>query len=142
MNTSFPSFLRANLSLLHHKSRIDDFLKVAKKYPDVRVLIVARGLDYAAMVKIVKGTILVTNVRNKKEFFHKESVGYKGYVEADVRILMKILYGFITNLQIIPLMLKRKIKIKGMRELLKFQKLVNVLITKVERKRWKKGRHS
>ena len=140
MNKSFPLFLRANLSLLHHKSRIDDFFKVANKYPDVRVLVVARGLDCAALVKIVKGVITVTDIRNKKEFFLKESLGYKGYVEASVRILMKILYGFISNLKIIPLMLKGKIKIKGMRELLKFQKLVNVLIKKVERDRWK-GRH-
>ena len=140
MNKSFPSIVRANLSLLLHKSRIVEFGKLANKYPDVRVLLACKEAPYAAYVNIDRGVINVFDVRNKKDFFDWNY--YQGYVEADIDTLMKILYGSISNLQIIPLILKRKIKIKGMRELLKFQKLVNVLITKVERKRWKKGRHS
>ena len=135
LNRSFPTLVRANLGLLRHKSRIKEFFKQSNRYPFVRVLLVCREAPYSALVTIAQGIITVSDIRNKKEFF--KNYDYNGYVEAGIDILMKILYGRISNLQIIPLMLKKKIKIKGMKELLKFQKIINVLVTKTERNRWK-----
>ena len=94
----------------------------------VKILINASNLNYAALIIIDKGTVDVESVPNKpKENLKKDITGWDAYLEMNSAIFL----AFAMNRLSLPgmgiLVLKRKVKLKGLRKLMIMMQMMKIL---------------
>ena len=93
-----------------------------------RIVINASNLNYAALLIIEKGTLIVKSISNQpKSNLEKKVIGWDGYISMDTQIFLSLA---MKRLSIVKLGLKiitGNVKIKGIFKLLAMLKLIKIL---------------
>lgn len=94
----------------------------------VNILINASNLNYAAFIIIDRGTIDVKSIPNKpKENLKKKNAGWDAFLEMDASVFLKFSMDRLSLPGMAKLVLKREIKLKGLRKLLIMMQLMKIL---------------
>ncbi len=101
----------------------EQFKRKKRKY-----LINASNLNYAALITLDKGTLIIEGVRNKpKSNLKKKILGWDGYISMNSQIFLALAMDKISLLNIGLKWLTRKIKIKGLIKMFTLLKMLNFL---------------
>ncbi len=101
----------------------EQFKNTKRKY-----LINALNLNYAALITIEKGTLIIESVRNKpKSNLKKKILGWDGYISMNSQIFLALAMDKISLLNIGLKWLTRKVKIKGLIKMFTLLKMLNFL---------------
>jgi len=122
MNKEFGAVVKQMMGVLTYYPK---FKKHYKKYK-FGVLLNART-KYLAIVWFLGKDILVRSYPNDpflKEYLIRM---LNGYLETDIHTFLGMGWGKYSQFKIIWMILRGKIKVKGIRSLLKFQKIMKVL---------------
>ena len=90
------------------------------KDTEVKILLNAKDGKYAALIVIDKGKIYVDGIENSpKENIKKKVAGWDGLLQADTQVFLDLLGGGdVTTGQVVAKILTRKIKIRGIKNVL------------------------
>ncbi len=90
------------------------------KDTEVKILLNAKDGKYAALLVIDKGTIHVESIENKpKENLKKKIAGWDGLLETDMNTFLSLIDGGdITTGKVVKKILMRKVKIRGIKNVL------------------------
>ena len=98
------------------------------KNTQMKFLLDASNLNYAALVTIDNGTVTVEGVSNKpRSNLDKKKLGWDGFVSVDSQIFLALAMDRISMLKVALLWLRRKVKMKGILKLLKLLKIFALL---------------
>jgi len=101
----------------------EQFKRKKRKY-----LINASNLNYAALITLDKGTLIIEGVRNKpKSNLKKKILGWDGYISMNSQIFLALAMDKISLFNIGLKWLTRKIKIKGLIKMFTLLKMLNFL---------------
>ncbi len=101
----------------------EQFKRKKRKY-----LINASNLNYAALITLDKGTLIIEGVRNKpKSNLKKKILGWDGYISMNSQIFLALAMDKISLLNIGLKWLTRKVKIKGLIKMFTLLKMLNFL---------------
>ena len=101
----------------------EQFKRKKRKY-----LINASNLNYAALITLDKGTLIIEGVRNKpKSNLKKKILGWDGYISMNSQIFLALAMDKISLFNIVLKWLTRKIKIKGLIKMFTLLKMLNFL---------------
>jgi len=101
----------------------EQFKSKKRKY-----LINASNLNYAALITLDKGTLIIEGVRNKpKSNLKKKILGWDGYISMNSQIFLALAMDKISLLNIGLKWLTRKVKIKGLIKMFTLLKMLNFL---------------
>jgi len=101
----------------------EQFRRKKRKY-----LINASNLNYAALITLDKGTLIIEGVRNKPiSNLEKNLLGWDSYVSIDSQIFLALIMNKISLLNIILKWLIRRVKIKGLIKIFTLLKMLNFL---------------
>lgn len=94
----------------------------------VKILINAYNVNYAALIIIDKGTVSVESIPNKpKENLKKDVIGWDAYLEMNTSVFLAFAMNRISLIGMVKLVLKREVKLKGLRKLLYLMQLMKIL---------------
>jgi len=94
----------------------------------LKILINASNLNYAALIIIDKGTVDVESVPNKpKENLKKENVGWDAFLEMDSGVFLAFAMKRLSLPGMGKLILKREVKVKGLRKLMVMMQMMKIL---------------
>ena len=98
----------------------NDKFKEKFKDTEVKILLNAKDGKYAALIVIDKGKIYVDGIENQpKENIKKKVAGWDGLLQADTQVFLDLLGGGdVTTGQVVGKILTRKIKIRGIKNVL------------------------
>jgi len=98
--------------------------KFKEEFADVKVTILVNPKDQkrAALIKIDKGTIDIEDVKNDKETL--KNLKYDGLFEAPFNLLAKVFEEGLSTGTLLKKWITRKIKLRGIRKLAIFGKLM------------------
>ncbi|GAG81626.1 unnamed protein product, partial [marine sediment metagenome] len=98
--------------------------KFKEEFADVKVKILVNPKDQkrAALIKIDKGTIDIEDVKNDKETL--KNLKYDGLFEAPFNLLAKVFEEGLSTGTLLKKWITRKIKLRGIRKLAIFGKLM------------------
>ncbi|MFX1408800.1 MAG: hypothetical protein ACFFA6_00480 [Promethearchaeota archaeon] len=109
--------------LNEHPNFKEKFKNVNRKY-----LVNASNLNFAALIIIENGTIIIESVRNvPKSNLKKKILGWNGYISMNSQIFLALVMNKISLLNIGLKWLTRKVKIKGLIKMVTLLKLINLL---------------
>ncbi len=95
---------------------------------NVKILLNATNVNFAALIIIKNGTIRVESLLNKpKENLNKEKVGWDAFLQMDTQIFLAFAMKRLSMIGMIKKILERKIKLKGLRKLLILLKVFTIL---------------
>lgn len=95
---------------------------------NVKILLNATNVNFAALIIIKNGTIRVESLLNKpKENLNKEKVGWDAFLQMDTQIFLAFAMMRLSMIGMIKKILERKIKLKGLRKLLILLKVFTIL---------------
>ncbi|MFX1457118.1 MAG: hypothetical protein ACFFDB_17210 [Promethearchaeota archaeon] len=95
---------------------------------NVRILLNASNLKYAALIITENGLVRVKSIKNKpRTNLSKKKIGWNAYLEMDTQIFLGLAMNRISMLGIVKLWITRKIKIHGIRTLLNLLKMLKIL---------------
>lgn len=123
----FPGVVKGQLDALNTNAYFQE------KYQDekFKVLLNANDGKLAAIVKVENGVVEVESVKNiPKENIKKKQLGWDGKLDTTVPIFLEIAMGKLSLWGIIKKVITRKIKIRGIRTLLKLLDMFNILAYK------------
>lgn len=101
----------------------EQFKRKKRKY-----LINASNLNYAALITLDNGTLIIEGVRNKpKSNLKKKILGWDGYISMNSQIFLALAMDKISLLNIGLKWLTRKVKIKGLIKMFTLLKILNFL---------------
>ncbi|MFX1317154.1 MAG: hypothetical protein ACFE9T_14935 [Promethearchaeota archaeon] len=109
--------------LNEHPKFKEQFKNTKRKY-----LVNASNLNYAALITIENGILIIESVRNKpKSNLKKRNLGWNGYISMNSQIFLALAMDKISLLNIGLKWLTRKVKIKGLIKMVTLLKLFNLL---------------
>jgi hypothetical protein len=114
---------------------LNDNTKFKKEFSniDVKILLNASNLKYAALVIIDHGAVRVKSIPNKpKSNLLKQKVGWNAFLEMDTQTFLAIAMNRLSLFGVAKLWLNRKIKMRGIRRLLILLKIFRFLTTHSE----------
>lgn len=120
----FAGVINAQLAPLNN---IEHF---KKKYADEKFKILLNATDgkIAALINVENGTLEVDSVKNTpKEEIKKKKLGWNGKLETTMPIFLDIAMGKLSTGKIVLKVLTRKVKIKGVKNLLKLLNMFSIL---------------
>ena len=95
----------------------------------VKILINASNLNYAALVIIDKGSIDVESIPNKpKENLDKKNAGWDAFIEMHASTFLAFAMNRLSLPGMAKLVLKREIRLKGLRKLLAMMQMMKILV--------------
>ena len=101
----------------------EKFCKINRKY-----LINAYNLNYAALITINNGHLVVESIPNKPESNMKKKIaGWDGFISMDSQIFLALAMDRISKMQIGLKWLNGRIKMKGLRKLIVLLKVFEIL---------------
>ncbi len=93
-----------------------------------KYLINASNLNYAALITIDNGKVIIESVKNKPQSnLKKKILGWDGYISIDSQIFLALAMDKISLLNIGLKWLTRKVKIKGLIKMVTLLKIFNLL---------------
>ncbi len=96
---------------------------------DVKILINAVNVNFAALIIIDNGKLTVESIPNKpKENLRKKNTGWSAFIEMDTQIFLAFVMNRISLFGIAKKWVTRKIRLKGIMKLLNLLKLLRLLI--------------
>jgi len=105
-----------------------EYFREEFKEEDFKILLNAVEGRWAALIEVKGGEVKVDGLKNDpKENLKKKKLGWDGKLETTTPIFLQIAMGKLSLLGIIWKVITRKIKIKGVRNLLKLLKMFNIL---------------
>ncbi len=105
----------------------EDFKKKFAK-TRVKILVNAVNVNYAALINIDSGTVVVTSIPNKpEENLNKEVAGWDAYLGMDSSVFLRFAMKRISLVGMGKLILKGEVKVKGIRKLMYMMKLMKIL---------------
>ena len=94
----------------------------------VKILINASNLNYAALIIVDKGTVDVESVPNKpKENLKKDNVGWDAYLEMNAATFLAFAMKRLSLPGMGKLVLKREVRLKGLRKLMIMMQMMKIL---------------
>jgi len=125
MVRGFAGLIHAILTPLNEKEKFKE--KFANS--QVKILINATNLNYAALIIIDKGTIDVKSIPNKpKENLNKDIVGWDAFLAMDAAIFLAFAMKKLSLPGMGILVLKREVKLKGLRKLIAMMQMMKILV--------------
>lgn len=107
---------------------VNDKFKEKFKNTNVKILLNAVNLKYAALIIVDHGNVEVKSILNKpKENLKKKRLGWDAFLEMDTQIFLAIAMNRISLLGVAKKWLFRKIKMRGIRKLLNLLKMFKLL---------------
>jgi len=104
--------------------------KAAFKDTQRKILINASNLNYAALLTIDKGSLLVESIPNKpKSNLKKRSIGWDGFISMDTQIFLSLAMRRLSLIRLGLKMINGKVKVRGIFKLLAMLKLIKILTT-------------
>ena len=95
---------------------------------DVKILLNALNLNYAALIIIDHGIIRVESIPNKpKNNLKKRALGWNAYLEMDTQTFLAIAMNRLSLIGVAKKWLTHKVKMRGMRKLLVLLKVFKFL---------------
>ena len=125
----FAGLINNILTPLNHNNRFK------KKFQTVqtKILLNAGNVQFAALIIIDRGKIKVESIPNKpKENLRKQKVGWNGFIEMDTQTFLAISMGRISLFRVAIKWIQRKVKMRGIRNLLYLLKAINYLMKSTE----------
>ena len=104
--------------------------KFKKKFANsqVKILINASNLNYAALIIIDKGTVDVKSVPNKpKENLEKKNAGWDAFLEMSAATFLAFAMKRLSLPGMAKLVLKREVRLKGLRKLMALMQMMKIL---------------
>ncbi len=99
------------------------FKKIQRKF-----LINATNLKYAAVITLEKGIITVESIQNKPtNNLSKKKIGWDAYIAMEAQIFLALAMKKLSLIGILKKWIAKKIKMKGIRKLLIFLKILKFL---------------
>ena len=124
MIRGFAGLIYAVLTPLNEKEKFKE--KFAKT--QVKILINASNLNYAALIIVDKGTIDVESIPNKpKENLEKKNAGWDAFIEMNAATFLAFSMKRLSLPGMAKLILKREIRLKGLRKLLAMMQMMKIL---------------
>ena len=101
----------------------EQFENIKRKF-----LVNASNLNYAALITIDNGKVIIESVKNKPQSnLKKKILGWDGYISMNSQIFLALAMDKISLLNIVVKWLTRKVKIKGLMKMFTLLKLFNLL---------------
>lgn len=95
---------------------------------NVKILLNALNLNYAAIIIVKKGIVRVESIPNKpKENLKKRNVGWNAYLEMDSQTFLAIAMNRLSLIGVAKKWLTREIKMRGIRKLIVLLKIFRFL---------------
>ena len=95
---------------------------------DIKILLNASNLKYAALIRINRGFIEVESIPNKpKVNLKKRKLGWNAYLEMDTQTFLAIAMNRLSLIGVAKKWLTHKVKMRGMRKLLVLLKVFKFL---------------
>ncbi len=95
---------------------------------NTKILLNAVNVNFAALIIINNGTLIIESVPNKpKENLKKKRLGWDALLAMDTQTYLALAMNRISMLRLGMLVLKGKVKIRGMRKLLVLKKILTIL---------------
>jgi len=95
---------------------------------NVKILLNASNLNYAAIIIVDKGLVRVESIPNKpKDNLKKRKIGWNSYLEMDSQIFLAIAMNRLSLVGVAKKWLKRDIKMRGIRKLIILLKIFRFL---------------
>ncbi|MEJ2251373.1 MAG: hypothetical protein P8Y97_17190, partial [Candidatus Lokiarchaeota archaeon] len=92
------------------------------------ILLNAYNLNYAALISINQGQIIVKGIKNKPKInLNKNALGWDAFLEMDSSIFLALAMNRLSLFGIIKYWIQSKIKMKGLRKLLVLMKVFKLL---------------
>jgi hypothetical protein len=124
MVRGFAGLIYAVLMPLNEKEKFKE--KFAKT--QVKILINASNLNYAALIIVDKGTIDVESIPNKpKENIKKKNAGWDAFLEMNAAVFLAFSMKRLSLPGMAKLILKREVRVKGLLKLLKLMQMMKIL---------------
>jgi len=114
-------------NLYNPLNSIDKFKeKFAKE--SFKILLNPKDGEYAALITVDKGTVLVEGIENKdKKDLIEENLGWDGMMKTTIALFAEIGEGKLSQSDIIKKVVARKIKMKGPKFLMKLDEMATFL---------------
>ena len=120
----FAGLIKNIMEPLNQNQEFKQKFKNLKK----KFLINASNLNYAALITIDEGSLKVDSIPNKPESnLKKKLIGWNGFITMDSQIFLALAMDRITIFNIITKWLVRKVKMKGILNLLALLKIFELL---------------
>jgi hypothetical protein len=120
----FAGLIKNIMEPLNQNQEFKKKFKTLKK----KFLINASNLNHAALITIDEGSIRVESIPNKPESnLKKKFIGWNGFISMDSQIFLALAMDRITIFNIIAKWLVRKVKMKGILNLLALLKIFELL---------------
>jgi len=95
---------------------------------NAKILLNAPNLKFAALITIDHGSVNVKSIPNKpKTNLKKKKIGWNAFLEMDTQTFLVLAINRISMLGVAKLWVTRKIKIRGIRNLLLLLKMLKIL---------------
>ena len=95
---------------------------------NVKILLNASNLNYAAIIIVDKGLVRVESIPNKpKDNLKKRKIGWNSYLEMDTQIFLAIAMNRLSLVGVAKKWLTREIKMRGIRKLIVLLKIFRFL---------------
>lgn len=95
---------------------------------NVKILINARNANFAALIIINEGKLIVESIPNKPiDNLKKKKVGWDSYVEMDTQIFLAFAMKRLSLIGMLKKVITRKVKLKGLLKLLVLMKIMKLL---------------
>jgi len=95
---------------------------------NAKILLNAPNLKFAALIEIDHGSVNVKSIPNKpKTNLKKKKIGWNAFLEMDTQTFLVLAINRISMLGVAKLWVTRKIKIRGIRNLLLLLKMLKIL---------------
>ncbi|MBY8989284.1 MAG: hypothetical protein KGD58_00890 [Candidatus Lokiarchaeota archaeon] len=95
---------------------------------NVKILLNASNLNYAAIIMVDKGLVRVESIPNKpKENLKKRKIGWNSYLEMDSQTFLAIAMNRLSLVGVAKKWLTREIKMRGIRKLIILLKIFRFL---------------
>ena len=120
----FAGLIKNIMEPLNQNQEFKKKFKTLKK----KFLINASNLNHAALITIDEGSLRVESIPNKPESnLKKKFIGWNGFISMDSQIFLALAMDKITIFNIIAKWLVRKVKMKGILNLLALLKIFELL---------------
>ena len=96
---------------------------------NVNILLNAINVNYAALIEFSNGYVKVSSIPNKpKEELSKKKIGWDAYLEMDTQTFLALAMKRLSMTGLLKKIVKKEVRIKGMRKLLILPKILSILI--------------
>ena len=124
MVRGFAGLIYSVMMPLNEKEKFRE--KFAKT--QLKIIINASNLNYAALMIIDKGTVDVQSIPNKpKENLSKDNVGWDAFLEMNAAVFLAFSMKRLSLPGMAKLVLKREVRLKGLRKLMALMQMMKIL---------------